>query len=286
MSATGTGRPVAATMVDIIDGADERADIYSMMRLRRGYLGSCRRLRRVTDNATLDVGFTTDGAYDIELERTWSGGADVYLVRWYNQSLAAGGERPGHLQAGDSASAPRTQIDGQGICLGSQPAILMQPESWLASMPGVRISPEDAVAVIWIGRAVAADHNDAGLWSIHEEGLDDARTCEVDGFDRSQVRDRGIYYDRSACFAHPESDFTAPSLIVTAHAIEPPWMTAAWVNGKSRAVEYRGSVAGLGIGAPQLLGANVVHTFIVDGARGSPIAATANAAFRVGDWIC
>ena len=285
MSAADAGRDVVAAMADLIVEGDDRADIYSMVRLRKGYGGYCRRVRRAADNATLDVGFTTDGAYDLEAECAWAGDSDVYLVRWYNQSAAAGNTRPSCLQTHDAPSAPRTQSGGNLIRLGALPAILMQSESWLASAQATRISQEGGIAVIWIGSASVFDHGDAGLWSIHEEGIDDARTCEVDGFEPAQVRDRGIYYDRAARFDHPTGDFTALSMIVTSNPTETPWPATAWVNGQDRSATFAGSVSGIGVGAPQLLGANVVHTFIVDGARESPIAAIAKAAFNARGWI-
>lgn len=285
MSAADAGRDVVAAMADLIVEADDRADIYSMVRLRQGYGGACRRVRRAVDGALLDVGFTTDGEYDLELERAWAGGSDVFVVRWYNQSAAAGTERPSFLQTDDAPSAPLTQSGGNLIRLGGLPAIQMQAGSWLASAPATLVSMEDAIAVIWVGCADVRDHCDAGLWSVHEEGIDDARTCEVDGFDPGQIRDRGIYYDRAARFSHPTGDFTTPSLIVISNAIEAPWPTTAWVNGESRDVDHAGRVSSVGVGAPQLLGANVVHTFVVDGARGSPIAAIAKAAFNARGWI-
>jgi len=260
-------------LVDRIAGGDAQADIYSMFRLRQGYVGACRRVRRASDNALLDVGFAASGAYDIERELAWAGTSDVYLVRWYNQSAAAGNGRPGYLAAADSPGAPRTRIAGGVVSVHGDPAIEMQSGSWLAPEPHIPIAAERTVSVVWIGCVGAGDGYDSGLWSIHEEGIDDARTCEVDGFDRSLIRDRGIGYGRAALYTRADGDFSAPSLIVAVHQVVSPWQTIAWVNGGVRPVSYQGSVGGIGVGAAQLLGPNRVHTFIVDAATESTIAA-------------
>lgn len=266
--------------VDIIETGDERADVYSMLRLRRGYVGLCRRVRRASDNAVLDVGFTVDGAYDIRRELAWAGNSDVYLARWYNQSLAAGNSRPPYLEAAVSPGAPRSCVGGRVIRLRDFPAIEMQAESRLTSVPDSRVSHEGAIGIVWIGAARSSVGSDNGLWSVHEEGVDDTRTCEVDGFDRGLVRDRGCYYGRASLYRHPTSDFSTPSLIVVAHQTEAPWQTLAWVNGEDRIVNYQGAIAGIGVGTPQLLGPNELHTFIVDGSEGLGICAIAKRRFQ------
>lgn len=270
---------------DCIGGADEQADIYSMFRMRRGFAGHCRRVRRASDDRMLDVGFLSNGAYDIQRELAWAGDSEVFLVRWYNQSAAAGDDRPEYLHTPISPSAPRTCCGGQVISVGRWPAIELRSESSLSSTPVIRVSHDGAITVVWLGVAMSSGGFDSGLWSVHEEGIDDARTCEVDARDRSLIRDRGCYYERASLYSHPSGDFSKPSLIVVAHQVNAPWQTSAWVNGVERGVGYQGAVGGVGVGAPLLLGPNRVHTYIVDGSAESAIAGMAMRCFDGGGWI-
>lgn len=256
------------------------ADIYSMFRIRQGYTGFCRRVERSSDNATLDVGFTAGGLYDIKKEREWAGSSTVYVIRWYNQT--AGIDRPAYLQA-STPNAPRSIVSGVPVTFNGHPAIEMSLSGMSPNENGT-IVYDAYVSVVWIGLAFF-EGDDVGLWTIHEEGFDDARICEVDSTDNALIRDAGIYYDRKATFSHPTDDFSLPSIIVTSNYVSSPYQTTAWVNGSDLTVGYISAPAiGIGVGSAQPFGTNVVHTFIADGQDDLAIHSLAKT-FNVRNWI-
>lgn len=62
------------------------AAAFSMRRLLSAYSGPILRLRRSSDNAESDFGATTSGDLDTASIATWLGGANGYVVTWYDQS--------------------------------------------------------------------------------------------------------------------------------------------------------------------------------------------------------
>jgi hypothetical protein len=59
--------------------------VYSLRRLRYAFFGNCIRLRRSTDDAESDFGFSSN-VLDTSAISTWLGGATGYLITWYDQS--------------------------------------------------------------------------------------------------------------------------------------------------------------------------------------------------------
>lgn len=59
---------------------------YSTRLLRRQYAGQCLRLRRSSDNAESDFGFTSQGVLDTAAITTWLGGANGLITKQYDQS--------------------------------------------------------------------------------------------------------------------------------------------------------------------------------------------------------
>lgn len=59
----------------------------STRKLRTAYAGQCLRLRRSSDNAESDFGFTgSPPVLDVAAITSWLGGASGYVVTWYDQS--------------------------------------------------------------------------------------------------------------------------------------------------------------------------------------------------------
>ena len=59
---------------------------YSLRKLRTAYTGFCIRVRRSSDNATLDVGFTAAGVLDTSAVTTFVGANTGVITIWYDQS--------------------------------------------------------------------------------------------------------------------------------------------------------------------------------------------------------
>ena len=70
--------------LDLISASSAVA--YSLRKLRSAYTGSAIRVRRSSDNAELDIGFTTQGDLDTASLLTHVGVGDGFVTTWYDQS--------------------------------------------------------------------------------------------------------------------------------------------------------------------------------------------------------
>lgn len=61
---------------------------WSVRRLSSSYTGPAMRVRRSSDNAEVDIGFTGNGMLDTEALAEHCGAGDGRLVRWYNQGTS------------------------------------------------------------------------------------------------------------------------------------------------------------------------------------------------------
>lgn len=59
---------------------------YSVRKLSKTYHGFCLRVRRSADNASLDIGFDTNGELDIATMLAFVGSANGFVSIWYDQS--------------------------------------------------------------------------------------------------------------------------------------------------------------------------------------------------------
>jgi len=75
---------------------------YSVRKLSTGYTGNCMQVRRSSDNAVQDIGFTAGGELDITALQAFAGTGDAFVVTWYDQSGNAH-----HLTQAAEANQPR-----------------------------------------------------------------------------------------------------------------------------------------------------------------------------------
>lgn len=68
------------------DKLDNISFAFSMRLVHSDYTGPLVRLRRVSDNAEQDFCAGQNDIVDIDLINTWRGGANVFVVTWYDQS--------------------------------------------------------------------------------------------------------------------------------------------------------------------------------------------------------
>jgi hypothetical protein len=62
------------------------AACYSLRKLRTAYTGPAIRVRRSSDNAELDIGFTSTGGLDIDTLLAFVGTGNGFVTTWYDQS--------------------------------------------------------------------------------------------------------------------------------------------------------------------------------------------------------
>lgn len=89
---------------------------YSFRLLRTAYSGDCIKVRRSSDNTTLDVGFSS-GVLDVSALETFCSGTDGYLERWYDQS----GNTTDAIQT-TTTSQPKIVTSGSVEVMGTEPA--------------------------------------------------------------------------------------------------------------------------------------------------------------------
>lgn len=69
-----------------LTSATPGAVAYSLRLLSSDYAGAAITVRRSSDNATQDIGFTTDGHLDTASLKSFVGAGNGYVARWYDQS--------------------------------------------------------------------------------------------------------------------------------------------------------------------------------------------------------
>jgi hypothetical protein len=108
---------------------------YGLRRLRRFYTGFCITVKRSSDNAQLDIGFTASGDLDIAALMAFVGSGDGFVI-WYDQSGNArnavkttAGSQPRIVNAGVLEIAngkPAIRCNGSSMYLGGVPLPLSQ----------------------------------------------------------------------------------------------------------------------------------------------------------------
>lgn len=131
--AVGLATGAALLLLDLVTNA---AAAYSFRKLRSGYSGSAVRLRRSSDNAEQDIGFSgTD--FDTAAASSFIGGGSGYVKTWYDQSAngrnatnATVGFQPSYVEGGIN-SKPAAFFDAADDYLSNNFAI-SQPLSILS----------------------------------------------------------------------------------------------------------------------------------------------------------
>jgi len=101
----------------ILDGLNSAA-AYSLRKLRSAYTGPAIRVRRSSDNAEVDIGFTVSGNLDTGTLVAHVGSGSGFVTTWYDQS--GNGRNATQTTAG---SQPSIVANGAIITQGGRPAI-------------------------------------------------------------------------------------------------------------------------------------------------------------------
>jgi hypothetical protein len=85
---TGANRLMATsnTATKTVNVAATPVVIYSMRKLNAAYTGSVVQVRRSSDDATQDIGFTANGDIDTAALKTFVGANSGFVTIWYDQS--------------------------------------------------------------------------------------------------------------------------------------------------------------------------------------------------------
>lgn len=117
---------LAANPLSVISATSAAA--YSLRKLRCAYVGSVIRVRRSSDDATQDIGFTASGDLDTNALKAFVGASNGFITIWYDQS---GNTR----NATQATTANQPIIMNAGIIYrqNSQPAIYFSGSLFLTS---------------------------------------------------------------------------------------------------------------------------------------------------------
>ena len=121
-SASSNTLAILSTMLDAYPSA---AAAYSTRLLRGAYYGSSAiRVRRASDNAELNIGFTTSGNLDETALTTFAGGGDAFVTTWYDQS----GNSRNSIQT-TAGNQPQVVTGGFVVIQNGKPSLLYQASS-------------------------------------------------------------------------------------------------------------------------------------------------------------
>ena len=73
-------------MLSVLDDVPGALGAYGLRRLADAYAGSAVEVRRASDGATTDIGFTPSGDLNTAALETFAGGTDLYVTAWYDQT--------------------------------------------------------------------------------------------------------------------------------------------------------------------------------------------------------
>ena len=108
------GGGVTPLLLDTYSGASAA---YSLRKLRTAYSGYAIRVRRSSDNTTLDVGFKADGTLDTASMLSFVGAGNGFVSIWYDQSSTYNA-----LQV-TSANQPQIVSAGALITMNGKPTV-------------------------------------------------------------------------------------------------------------------------------------------------------------------
>jgi hypothetical protein len=114
VTAVGASGGGSTLLLDQYPGA---AAAYSLRKLRAGYSGAAIRVRRSSDSAEQDIGFTSSGDLDETALTTFVGAGDGFVVTWYDQQNSAG------LTQSTTTLQPKVVSSGSVVKVGGQPGI-------------------------------------------------------------------------------------------------------------------------------------------------------------------
>lgn len=112
---TGYSNTISVTTLGLLDAYPGAAAAYSVRKLRNAYTGSAIRVRRSSDNAESDIGFSS-GNLDTSALTTFCGAGDGFVTTWYDQS----GNGYNATQS-TAANQPQIVSSGSVLTVNSKP---------------------------------------------------------------------------------------------------------------------------------------------------------------------
>ncbi len=122
------GSAASSSILDRLSVSSSAA--YSLRKLRNAYTGNAIRVRRSSDNAEADIGFTTIGDLDTAALLTFVGSGSGFVTTWYDQS----GNNRNATQT-TAANQPRIVNSGVLEAVNGKPAISFDGLTQFLNLP-------------------------------------------------------------------------------------------------------------------------------------------------------
>jgi len=118
----------------LLDLYPSAAAAYSVRKLRNAYTGSAIRVRRSSDNAEQDIGFS-GGNLDTSALTTFVGANDGFVTTFYDQS-----ENARNMTQSTAANQPQIVVSGSVLTQGSKPIMKFTSSSQRLNTPSFSLS--------------------------------------------------------------------------------------------------------------------------------------------------
>lgn len=115
---TGYSNTISVTTLALLDAYPSAAAAYSLRLLRSAYTGSAIRVRRSSDNAEQNIGFTALGNLDTSSLTSFCGSGNGFVTTWYDQS-----ENARNATQTTAANQPQIVNAGSVILTNTKPAM-------------------------------------------------------------------------------------------------------------------------------------------------------------------
>ena len=109
---------IVANPLDKIGVSSGSTVAYSLRALSSCYQGSAIKVRRSSDDATLDIGFTAQGDLDTAALKTFAGSGNAFITIWYDQS-----SNNRNMVQTNTGYQPQIIFNGEFKYIGTRPAV-------------------------------------------------------------------------------------------------------------------------------------------------------------------
>lgn len=166
------------SFVGLLDLYPSAAAAYSLRKLRSAYTGNAIRVRRSSDNAEQNIGFTSTGNLDTSSLTTFCGSGNGFVTTWYDQS----GNSYNATQT-TAANQPQIVNSGSVIIDSGKPRIEFNGTSHgLTNTTSDVIASNAANSVLIVGRNITVYDFSNILWAKNAQRIITAISAGVSNF--------------------------------------------------------------------------------------------------------
>jgi hypothetical protein len=186
--------PPSPLLLDLYPGA---AAAYSLRRLSDFYGGSAIQVRRSSDNAVLDIGFTSNGDLDTGALLAFCGAGNGFVTTWYDQS---GNAR--NATQSTAANQPQIVSSGTVILENGKPSMLFDGSNDVLVYNGLVYTTNTVFAT-----AVFLQNNSATFTAIASQnsGGEQIGRSTILGLDDSSPRKSQYFFNNGTSYLNRSS---------------------------------------------------------------------------------